>query len=476
MEERAIARNTLIQILGKGFSTVLGIFTVAVLARELGAFQYGEFTLALAYLSVFATVVDFGLTLTTVQLISERPEDEPKILGNLLVIRLVSAAVFLSAAPIIALAFPYSGAVKMAIAIGAISYFAATTAQMLIGVFQKNLRMEIPMLAEGLNRLIVLGLLVFFPFSSLSVTSAIWIFTAGNIAQLIITLLSAKQFSRIELGFSPAVARDIFARTWPIGLSILFNLIYLKGDILFLSFFRDAEEIGLYGMAYRVIEVVAAIPVMYMGLILPILTMQRSKGNAAAYQKTLQQAFNFFSLIAFPIIAGSMLLGGDILALVGGEEFRNAGPVMLLLGPALFGVFYGALFGHAIVSLNKQRPMVTAYLSVAVVTVFGYLWHIPEFGMYGAAFWTLISEILIAIIAAVVVLKVSGARLKFKTTLAAFFASILMTLVLSLLPSMHILIAILIGAATYAIFVPLLGGPSLKSMIALVKTPYDSRT
>lgn len=467
-ERRAIAKNTVIQVVGKGFATLFGLLSFTILWRLLGPADYGTLTIALTFLAVFATFVDFGLTLTTVQLISEFRARESEILGNLLSLRLISAGLFLGSAPFVALLFPYEPVVYVLIAIGILSYYSASITQMLGGVFQKRLDMIKPMIAENVNRVFVLAGLGILWFTGANLISIMWVFVAGNIVQLTLIIFFTRSYSALRPQISWETWKLILGRSWPIGASIFFNLIYLKGDIVFLSLYRDSFEIGLYGTAYKIIEVIAAVPVMYMGLILPILVHNWSSGKGEGFSNTLQDAFNFFSLLALPVAAGLALVGTDAIVFVAGEEFRGAGPVLYLLGPAMLGVFFGALFGHAIVGLNKQRAMTKVYALVAVLTVAGYLWHIPEYGMYGAAFWTLISELLIAIIAAVVVLRVSRAKLSFSLLLKSLAATLLMSAAVFALRDVSVLIRIAAGIAVYFLCIQLLGGPSVRDLKRLI--------
>lgn len=462
--KQAIARNTLIQTVGKICSTILGLAAFALLWRMLGPTEYGTLTVALTFLAIFATFVDFGLTLTTVQLISEHEEKEQQILGNLISLRLISAGIFLGIAPFVALLFPYEAVVNILIAIGVLSYYSASISQMLGGVFQKNLDMVKPMIAENLNRLlVVIGIALVWAFGG-GLPAIMWVFVSGNILQLATILVFTKRYTTVKPQISWSIWKLIMSRSWPIGASIFFNLIYLKGDILFLSIYRSEFEIGLYGTAYKVIEVLAAIPIMYMGLVLPVLVGAWAAKDTEKFRHALQDSFDFFTVIGFPIAFGLALVGREAVVLIAGADYASAGPVLWLLGPALLFVFYGALFGHAIVGLNKQKPMTWAYAGVAVLTIAGYLWSIPTYGMYGAAFWTLASEALIAFIAAIVVLRVSKAQLRFGLLGRTVIATIAMSLAVFFVPLPHVLLDIALGGFVYAAILMAVGGPTIKSL------------
>lgn len=465
--EKELAKNTVFQIGGKMLAVMLGVLTVTVLTRYLGLEGYGNLTIVLSYLSIFAAIVDFGLTLTTTQMISEHKADEEKLIGNLTTLRVLSAGIFLALAPIIAIYFPYDSAVKIGIAIGALSYLFGTTAQMFVGMFQKRLVISRAVLAELLNRLIVFLGAILAPTLHLDLVGILWLLTLGNLGQLITILIFAGRYIKIRLRINFDVWKDIIARSWPIGASIFFNLIYLRGDILFLSLYRSTEEVGLYGAAYKIVDVITVIPVMYMGLILPILVAAWAANRKAEFRQHLQKTFDFFVIIAVPFAVGSLALATPVMELIAGKDFAASGPILMILGPAASIVFIGSLFGHAIVGINKQKPMTVGYFVVAAITVIGYVITIPTYGMQAAAWWTFIAEGLIATLTFIVVVRVSDFRPKFSMFAKSALASIIMFVVLLLLPAWHVLILIAIGSIVYYLSLAAVGGPKVKTVIQL---------
>ncbi len=459
MNKTALAQNTLLQTVGKIAGTIIGVFTVAILARHLGTSGYGQLTIVLTFLSIFAAIVDFGLTLTTVQMISEDKAKENKIIGNLLAIRIISAVIFLSLAPICALFFPYEHIIVIAIAVGAISYLFQTTSQMMIGVFQKNLVMQKAVFAELLNRSLVLGGVILAPILGFGLIAIIWIFVIGNAVHLTALLLFSTKYVRPSFRFEWKTWKDILTRSWPIGASIFFNLIYLRGDIVFMSIFRSNAEVGIYGAAYKIVDVITTIPVMYMGLALPLLVASWSKKKTKDFKNLMQGSFDFMSILALPMIFGSIAIGEPLMELVAGSEFSESGKILAVLGPAAAIVFWNSLFGHAIVGINKQKVMTLGYLAVAIITITGYLIFIPEYGMWAAAWLTLMAEILIGLLTFTVVSKTTGYFPKLGMLTKATLSAIFMYIAIKFLPEWNVLIIIAIGAGIYYIALSAIGGP-----------------
>ena len=177
------------------------------------------------------------------------------------------------------------------------------------------------------------------------------------------------------------------------AISIIFNVIYLRGDTVLLSFFRSQAEVGIYGAAYRVIDILSQMAMLIMGVMLPLMAYHWSRNIKAGFKKYYQQSFDIIMLITLPIVITFVMLAKPIMQLVAGEKFIASGYALQILALAIAGVYLGAVFGHTAVAINKQKQTMWIYISNAVITFTGYLIFIPKYGMYGAAWMTVFSEI-----------------------------------------------------------------------------------
>lgn len=465
-ERKALAKNTVLQVGGKLIGTAVGLATFYVLVHGLGTGGYGALTTALTYASLFAIIVDFGLTLTAAQMISEHGAQEDRILGNLFTLRLGSGLVFMSLAPITSLFLPATADVRIAILLCSLAFFFSTTAQVFIGVFQKRLLLSRAVLAETASRIVSFILIVFAMWLKLGIVAAAAAFTVGSLVQIVMMLSATMRHVSIWPRCETNVIREILAKSWPIGVSIVFNLIYLKGDILFMWLLgRTETEIGLYGSAYKVVDVITTVPVMFMGLMLPILAAHWSAGHTSEVKTKLQEAFDTMAMLAIPFAIGSVLVGEPLMTMIK-PDLVTAGTILHILGPTGAVVFMGSLFGHAIVAVQKQRPMTWGYVAVAIIAVAGYLLFIPTSGMFAAAWVSLFSETLIALIAAVVVCKTA----RFLPGLGLVWRSVLATLCMALaiiIAPLHVLADITLGITVYMAALGFLGGPSPRSLMSL---------
>lgn len=450
--KRSILINFLTQLTGKGFSVVIGLALTVILARTLGDTVYGEYTTAITFLQLFGVVVDFGLTLTMAAMLSAKGANESSIAGNIFGLRMTSAVILFALAPLLALPFPWTGTVRLGIAVGAIAYACMAGATMLVGVFQKHGSIWRASLAEILSRVLLLGLFALFAWLHLGLVAMIAAMIAANLVWLVLMLVFARPFVHIRPRFEWKVWKKALGQSWPIALSILFNLLYLKGDVLFLASFRDSTEVGWYGLAYRLIDMVTTIPTMFMGLMLPTLVSDWSGGKKMEFLEHLRVTYGLFWMLACPIVAGVQLVALPIIILIGGEEFAPAAEVLKVLIWCVPGVFLGALYGHAVIALKKQRIMIWGFAITAILTVVGYLLLIPAFGMYGAAGMTIASELLISVFGAYLVYRTCASFPSIILPLKTIGCAFAMWMILARFPHTSPFIIIPAGCVLYLAF------------------------
>ena len=469
---RKIAFNTGWQMAGKVIGTFLGLIAIGLLTRYLGTDGYGQYTTIYAFLQLFGILADFGLYIVLIKKISETDIDKEKeksIVSNIFTLRLISAVVFLGVAPIAGMFFPYPMIVKLGILITSLFFLFITLNQVLSGVFQKYLAMHKVAIAEMIGKIaLVLAVIV----AILLKGNLLWIMACvsfGAGVNFLITYIYSRKFIKIKLSFDKTLWKKIIHDAWPIAISISLNLIYFKADTVILSIFRSESEVGLYGAPYKILEVLISFPAMFVGLILPLLTIAWTGNNKEKFKKILNKAFDFLMIIALPMMAGTAILAKPIVLLIAGQEFEKSGAILSILIFAVGSIFIGTLFGYLVVVINKQKQMIWAYLFVAVSSLIAYFTLIPKFSYWAAGCITVYSEVMIMLLAFWIVTKETKILPNFKNTFKALFASIIMALCLYYLPFWNIFSSLIIGAFIYLTIMFLTKGLTKEMILEIIK-------
>ncbi len=461
---KKVAHNTLIQIASKLISTILGLWAIVIITRYLGPAGFGEYTTIITFLTFFAVASDFGLTLVTAQMISAPGVPEKKILNNLFSFRLVSSLFFLILAPVVVWFFPYSAEIKFGVLITAVSFLFPALNQVLIGLFQKKLSMSRDAVAEMASRLVLIAGLIVIRNMGLGLNGILLAtIMAAGVNFLLHYVLSLK-FAVVRWEFDWPLWQKIIAKSWPLAVTIVLNLIYLRADTLLLSLFRRFEEVGLYGATYRIVDVLTTIPFMFAGIILPILTANWLEKNRAFFMKVLQKSFDFMIALAIPLAVGAQWFGGPIMLYTGGQDFAPAGPILQILIFGVAAIFPGTVLAHAVIALDRQKKMIRFYIFTSLSSLIAYLYFIPRFSCFGAAGVTIYSEIMIAIFSGYCVYKYSRFRPRWSVAAKSLLSALVMAAFLfffgpaSQPPIWEVVWTMTVATLVYLVSMYLLGG------------------
>lgn len=467
---RSIAYNALLQIVARAVGTIFAIVAFGLMARYLGTEGFGAYATVTAFLQLFGILVDMGLTVITIQMLSEAGADHKKNFHNLFTIRLLSGSVIYLIAPAVALLLPYPADVKIGIAVMAPSFFISSLIQLSTATYQAQVKMLAPMIAEIASKLVLIAGIALVAFLDWGLMGVLTMIVVNNAIQWLILVCSNAHWRGLRLAFDWDVWRAIFFRTWPIALSILCNVVYLRADTIILSLTRSQEEVGLYGAAFRVLEVTMTLPIMFIGLTLSSFTRAWSSGDRTAFTRYFQKSFDVMALGAFPLMVGAWFVGTDLMVVITGEDFREAGDILKLLIVAVGTIFFGSLFGHLINIISAQRRMLIGYAAVALVGLSAYLMFIPSYSYWAAAWITVATELAVALIGFGVFYTVTKIAPSWSITSKALVSSAAMGIFLYAFPQWHLAAKILAGTAVYGVTLFITGALTRETMRALLPT------
>ena len=152
----------------------------------------------------------------------------------------------------------------------------------------------------------------------------------------------------------------------------------------------SAADVGLYSQAYNLmIKPVYLVTTPLTALALAALS------RAARHPATAQQfieAFHRISAIALlPLSLGLALVGSDVMLTLGGEAWRDAGPLLSTLSLGMFAQAIVVLNGYALMASGRARACFLVSLLLALTLAAGYFigwrigqsYHRPALGIAG---------------------------------------------------------------------------------------------
>ncbi|MFA7654025.1 MAG: flippase [Candidatus Magasanikbacteria bacterium] len=450
---KSIASNTTVQIFGKGISTLLGLLVVAIMTRALGAEYFGYYATAIGFLQFFAILGDFGFTINTAKLLSEPNFDKRQLFNNLFSWRLITALTFQGTALIAIWLLPYNIEIKIAAAILTLSYIPNILNQVFTGYYQTKLKMSTVMIGEILGRVVLVAgaaLVAYKNYGFLPLMAVV------ALAAWVYTIYLWRKSEKIKLEINKKISLTIFKKMWPTALAVICNAFYLQGDRVLLPLYVNPVDVGFYSASYRILDITAQVGFLTMGILVPLLTYAWSRGLKENFKNYYQLSFDLMLLVLLPLVAGTIALADPIMRLVAGPEFEGAGKILALLAISTLGVCFGTTYSMIAIAIDKQHRSTWIFLITAILAVIAYLIFIPRYGMYGAAYVTIGSEIFAGLGLLIFCAHQTKLWPKFWNGFKILLASAIMGVIITYLQPLNIIISILLGALIYGLLIILL--------------------
>lgn len=465
---KKIAYNTIISAIARIIGLAISLVTISLIARYLGGVEFGYYAIVLAFLFFFTVLSDLGLYSICLRDISISGADEEKIASNTFTLRFFAGLLFFCLAPLVVCFFPYPRQVQLGVLIGAVGFWLMSNQQVLVGVFQKHLRMDNIAAGELLGRVVQLGLVVFFIWRDLGFLPIVAAFVAGALVNFVLVFIFSRKLISISFRFDFVFWKKILKESLPLALAIIFTVIYFKLDTIMLSLMKPAIDVGIYNLAYRLLESLLFFPAMFIGLVMPLMS-KYAFSDGSKFRKTTQKALDILLIFIVPMLVGVFFLSSKIVVLIGGDDFVLSGGVLNILIIAAGIIFLGVLFSNTIISLKKQRSLTVIYGVGALFNLAANFIFIPKYSYYGAAWTTVVTELIVTIAMVFVIYKALNYFPSFGIFYKSALAALLMALPLYFLSSWSLALSVLLSILVYFAGIWLFKGITSEEIMFLVK-------
>ncbi len=171
--------------------------------------------------------------------------------------------------------------------------------------------------------------------------------------------------------------------------------IMLNTDTIMVGWYRTIIDVGYYGAAQRIAQLVYIVPTLIATAFFP--SMAKLIADKERFRRVLEKGLSLLSLVAIPATVGGALLSREMIVILYGKDYLPAVASFRLMCLTFLPIFLSSMFGNALFSLNKERKLFT-YVLVGVLGNFLFnLLLIPFFGIEGAALSTVINQTIITL-------------------------------------------------------------------------------
>lgn len=376
-------------IMRMAISLIVGVW----LTRYLGPERFGILSYATALVSIFSTIAILGLDGIAVRNIVRDPARKNEILGTTFVLKFIGGIVAYSIAMItITLLRPDDFLSRCVVGIVAAGSILQAFSVIELW-FQSQVQSRYAVYAKSAAFLAIVSVKILLIVIEAPLVAFAWAILA-EMAASSAALLATYFICGLQLKswrVSGTVAKELLGDSWPLILSDLVILIYMKFDKVMIGEIAGDTELGIYSVAVLLAEVWCFIPMAVTSSVFPSVIEAREGGNDELFYRRLQQLYSLMVFLAYIIAIPTTLLAGWVVPLLFGKAYGDASN--MLIGLIWAGVFMNLAYArsHYLTVMNWTRlHFITDFLGCLLNLTLNLI-LIPRYGGMGAVISSIVS-------------------------------------------------------------------------------------
>lgn len=370
----------------------VGLLVGVWIARYLGPAQFGLMNYAMAIVALFGAVASLGLNSIVVRDLVREPDSSSTTLGTAFLLQFIGGFVALGlAVATIHLVRPHDGLAKLIVSVlGFVLVF--KSAEVAKYWFESQVNSKYVVWLENGVFLLLAGVKVALILMEAPLIAFVWAaFAEGGLAAVGVLCVYAWRGGalcswRIRYSRARALLRD----SWPLVLTGLAIMVYMRIDQVMLAEMVGDEAVGIYSAALRISEVSYMIPMLITSSVFPAIIDAKKKSDEF-FEARMQQLMNLMASIALVLCVVVTFSAEWLIDALYGEQYQSAAEILMIHIWAAVAIFIAVPGNNWYILHNLTKISVRNAVVGGVINILLNLVLIPAYAAKGAAIATLIS-------------------------------------------------------------------------------------
>ena len=451
---RRIFKNSTWMIASQTVTNLCAFVWTILMARYLGTSDFGILSFAISLSTVVGVLMDSGTQTYIVRAISKDYDRTERYFEKTVPLKVVLSVLIIAGTVLFLILTGRSDSVINVSFIMLCQYAFLSMNGFFYGIFQAYEKMEYQSIASALNAIVLLVIV----FLTIYLDLGLYGMAFGYLIAIFCAFLYI--YSKIgNLNFKPhynfdySFSKELLKAALPFGLTGIFYSIYFTIDMTMLQYLATNAAVGMYNASYKIVSLITTFYAFYPQVIFPVM-VKLFEDSADLLKFSYERSIKYLLLIILPICAGVILYAEPLMTLIYGSQYAGSGMIVMVLMFTIPFLFVNGASTVAMNSSNNEVLVTKIYGVAALVNVVLNLLFIPRYSYLGAAFATVISEIIISILMFRVTLKTDYAPgwIVVKDIIKLLIATIVMYIVLDYL-KVNMFAGIVIGAIIYIVMI-----------------------
>lgn len=388
-----ITDNILWLFFDKIIRMIVGLFLGVWVARYLGPHQFGLFSFSSAFIGLFGAFTGLGLQGIVVRNLVINTTDANIILGTAAVLQFIAAIfTYILALVVIFLMRPDDQITKTIVAILGLAML-FNFSDVATYWFESQVLSKYIVWVQNSTFLFFAIVKVIFIFIRAPLLAFVYAATAEVLLAGLLMVIMFNLHGRVvrQLRASMILAKTLLYESWPLMLSGITIMVYMRIDQIMLGQIIGDEAVGVYSAALRISEVWYFLPMGIVASVFPSI-LKAKENNEDNYRKHFQQLYDLMVWMSIFIALPMTFISNNIVIFLFGKPYASAGPVLAIHVWACVFVFLGVASSKWFIVEKRQILHLQRSLLGVLVNVILNIFLIPIFGVLGAAWATVIAQ------------------------------------------------------------------------------------
>ena len=390
-----VLKNTSWILIGNIVRIIISFIISILTTRYLGPNNLGSITYVQSYVTIFTAIINLGINGVIINEFIKDKKSEGKILGTSIVIRLflgiISSIVFL---PILNL-IEKSDSTSIKIAILLAIQFPFLCLDTIQYWYQSKLKSKYPIIIQTSAYIIVSTFKIILIIMKASVEWFAFAISLDVILLGIFYIILYKRHQTQKLEFSKEIMKRMIKKCMPFVLSSLMVVIYGQMDkVMIKLLLSNKTAVGLYSIALTVANLIAFLPNAILESARPIILESKQKSEDLFHKRFCQSsALVFWICILYSLVI--TVFSKLILQILYGNQFLDASACLKIVVWYTAFSYIGSAKSIWLIANNKNKYVFIFSAMGALINLVLNYCMIPKYGINGAAFATLLTQILV---------------------------------------------------------------------------------
>jgi O-antigen/teichoic acid export membrane protein len=406
---RRVVRGGGVRIAGFALVNLMGALGSAVLLRHLGVVDYGRYGTVISLMAIAGGIADAGLTVTGSRELARRAPgpERRRLLGAILGIRIALSVAFVFVGLALGIAAGYDHQMLLGVVLvglGAVLVAGQATVLLPLVVTMRNGRVAV---SDLVKQAILLAGIVALALAGSGVVGFFALQIAIGLGALALVPILGEREDLAAPRWSLHEWREVATTALPVAAALVLTVVYVRLLVVMTSILSDDVQTGLFVTSARIMEMLAGLPLLISGVVLPVATVAaRDDRGRLDYVlgRTTETSLLLGGLIAIVLVLGAK----PLTLLLGGSAFADAAPVLRTQAPAIVTIFLVQSWITFLIADGRQRDVVLCVGLGLVALVVAGVALIGPYGARGAAASAVIADVVYAGAAYVAIRRLPG--------------------------------------------------------------------